>query len=133
MDWTREADVLEKILALLVALAGLADRAVGLPLARQLALLGFLAQAEATARSFVVGLPSGSPAVLGSRASDRAERLAADFRALALMLAAAIARARRRAALVCCVAPLTPPCRRLSVAIAQRQRHERAPTAPDTS
>jgi hypothetical protein len=130
MDWAREEDVLEKILALLVALAGLADRAAGLPLARQLAVLGFLAQAEAAARSFVVG-SGASAAVAGSRAADRAERLSADFRALALMLCAAMARARRLAGPFSCVAPPASPSR--DRPIVKRRHHAQAPTAPDTS
>jgi hypothetical protein len=98
MDWRREGEVLEQILALLVAFAGLADRAVSLPLFLQLPLFAFLTQGEAVARSFIVELPAGAPALLAaSRATDRAARLAADFRALARMLRALLARARRRA------------------------------------
>jgi hypothetical protein len=98
MDWRREVerDVLEEILALLVLLAGLADRAAGQPLSVQLAVLGFLARGEAVARSFVIGLPSGALALVAvSNATDRAERLAAEFRALARILRALLARARR--------------------------------------
>ncbi len=98
MDWRREGEVLEQILALLVAFAGLADRAVGLPLCLQLPLFAFLTQGEAVARSFIVELPAGAPALLAaSRATDRAARLAADFRALARMLRVLLALARRRA------------------------------------
>ena len=98
MDWRREGDVLEQILALLVSFAGLADRAAGLPLCLQLPALIFLTQGEAVARSFVIGLPAGAPAAIaGSHAGDRAERLAADFPALARMLRSLLALARRRA------------------------------------
>ncbi len=100
MDWDARAreDVLEGILALLVSFAGLADRAAGMPLSLALPGLAFLAHGEAVARSYVAGLPTGAPAlVMASDAADRAERLAADFRALARMLRALLARARRRA------------------------------------
>ncbi|APH70298.1 hypothetical protein [Aquibium oceanicum] len=98
MDWRREGDVLEQILALLVSFAGLADRAAGLPLCLQLPALVFLTQGEAVARSFVIGLPAGAPAAIaGSPAGDRAKRLAADFRVLARMLRSLLALARRRA------------------------------------
>jgi hypothetical protein len=96
MDWRREGDMLEQILALLVSFAGLADRAGGLPLALQLPLFAFLAQGEAVGRSFVASLPSGAPAIVAAaRTEDRAERLAADFRMLARILRALLARARR--------------------------------------
>ena len=98
MDWRKEGDVLEHILMLLVSFAALADRAAGMPLSLQLPALGFLTHGEAVARSFVVELPAGTPAlVAASQAGDRAERLAADFRALARILRALLSRARRRA------------------------------------
>ncbi|MFN3549583.1 MAG: hypothetical protein ACK4U0_19020 [Mesorhizobium sp.] len=98
MDWRREDDMLEAILSLLVSFAALADRAAGLPLCLQLPALGFLMQGEAVARSFLVDLPFGAPAlVVASNATDRAERLAADFHALARLLRILLARARRRA------------------------------------
>ena len=98
MNWTREGDGLEQILALLVSFAGLADRAAGQPLSVVLPALAFLAQGEAAARSYVIGLPSGAPAlVAASQATDRAERLAADFRALVRILRALLSQARRRA------------------------------------
>jgi hypothetical protein len=98
MNWTREGEVLEQILALLVLCAGLADRAAGRPLAVALPVLAFLARGEAVTRSYVIGLPSGAPAlVAASRAEDRATRLAADFRALVRILRGLLAQARRRA------------------------------------
>ena len=132
MDWMREAetDVLEHILALLVSFAGLADRAAGMPLCIQLPALGYLAYGEAVARSFVVGLPSGAAAsVVASQATDRAERLAADFRALALLLRALLARARRRARFAARMAELSMLPREL----AQPGHLVPAPSAPDTS
>jgi hypothetical protein len=98
MDWRREGEMLESILALLVSFASLADRAARLPLLLQLPVLSFLARGEDVARSFLVDLPSGALAhVAVSNAADRAERLAAEFRALARLLRALLARARRRA------------------------------------
>jgi len=94
-------EVLEEILALLVLLAGLADRAAGRHLAIALPLLAGLAHAEAVARNCILGLPSGAPARLAvSRAGDRAARLADDFRMLVRILRACLAQARRRARLV---------------------------------
>ncbi|MEX0405660.1 hypothetical protein ABGN05_08310 [Aquibium sp. LZ166] len=130
MDWRREGDVLEQILALLVSFAGLADRAAGLPLCLQLPALVFLTQGEAVARSFVIGLPAGAPAAIaGSHAGDRAERLAADFRALARMLRSLLARARRRAGFA---TPETRPAP-LPRAPARSRRPVPALPAPDTS
>ena len=91
-------EVLEEILTLLVLLAGLADRAAGRPLAIALPVLAGLAHAEAVARNYLIGLPSGAPALIASsRSEDRATRLAADFRTLARILRAYLAQARRRA------------------------------------
>ena len=70
MDWRREGDILEQILALLVSFAGLADRAAGLPLCLQLPALVFLTQGEAVARSFVIGLPAGAPAAIMNAIND---------------------------------------------------------------
>jgi hypothetical protein len=128
-------EVLEEILALLVLLAGLADRAAGRPLAIALPVLAGLAHAEAVARNYLIGLPTGAAAsVATSRATDRAARLAADFRMLARILRAYLAQARRRERL--CVrnaaaqsdastAPQWLAC--------ARRHHAAAPVAPDTS
>ncbi|MFN3545936.1 MAG: hypothetical protein ACK4U0_00460 [Mesorhizobium sp.] len=130
MDWRREGDVLEHILALLVSFAGLADRAAGLPLCLQLPVFVFLTQGEAIARSFVIGLPAGAPAAIaGSHAGDRAERLAADFRALARMLRALLALARRRARF----ASLEPRPEALPRGLSCSGRAVPALPAPDTS
>ena len=131
MDWRREDEILEHILALLVSFAGLADRAAGMPLSIQLSALGFLAHGEAVARSFVVGLPYGSAAsVVASQATDRAERLAADFRALALVLRSLLARARRRARFV---TRETGPSRSPRRLARPQGRDVAALPAPDTS
>jgi hypothetical protein len=96
MGWKEE--VLEEILALLVLLAGLADRAAGRPLAIALPVLAGLAHAEAVARDYIIGLPSGAAALVASSPSeDRAARLAADFRILVRILRTYLAQARRRA------------------------------------
>ena len=133
MDWRREAEgeVLEQIFALIVSFAGLADRAATLPLCLQLPGLAFLVQAEAVARCFVVGLPSGAPAALAiSQSSDRATRLAADFRALALILRMVLARVRRRARHS--FRKDRPSMRPLGSA-GTKTRKVTAPAAPDTS
>jgi hypothetical protein len=97
-DWDRNAnwnrDVLERIVALLFALAHLADLAAGLPYRRRRQVLDILSHGEAEAWAFVMGLPPGAavPADEPESASDAA-RLAASFRALALVLCALLARA----------------------------------------
>lgn len=101
-DWIREVernrDALERIVALLLALAALADRASGLPAARRLDLLCILGRGAAEARAFVTGT-AFSPCEEGGETefhtADDAARLAAGFRALALLLAAILARAGR--------------------------------------
>jgi hypothetical protein len=131
MDWRKEGDMLEQILALLVALAGLADRAAGMPLSLALPALAFLARAEDVARDFLAGLPAGTAAgVVASQATDRAERLSVDLRALARILRTLLARARLRALLATRESlpsrpPRTPSCPQGSLLP--------APPAPDTS
>ncbi len=98
--WDRKADwnhdVLERIVALLFALACLAELAACLPWLRRQQLLGILSHGEAEARAFVMGLPPGTqaPAHASGEAGDAA-RLAASFRALAMMLCAMLAQAAR--------------------------------------
>ncbi len=97
-DWGRKAkwnrDVLERIVALLFALAGLADLAAGLPYRRRRQMLEILSHGEAEAWAFVMGLPPGTvaPAETPDETGGAAS-LAASFRALALMLCALLARA----------------------------------------
>ena len=96
----------------------------------QLPALVFLTQGEAVARSFVIGLPAGAPAAIaGSHAGDRAERLAADFRALARMLRSLLGLARRRARFATLEAPPAP----LPRIPARSGRPVPALPAPDTS
>jgi len=108
MDWLgwnrgveRDRQVLESILALLLGLAAMADRASGLSASDRL--LGYLGLAEAEARGFVIGMlhESGAPApdAAPSSAASHPERLAASFRALAFVLAAMLAQAGRLARL----------------------------------
>jgi hypothetical protein len=93
----RDRAVLERILALLLALAGLADRAAALPAPeRLLAILGF---GEEVAREFVFAI-FGAPADIDDAVSPpagHAERLTARFRMLALAVGALLATARRLA------------------------------------
>jgi AcrR family transcriptional regulator len=109
LGWNREVernrDVLERILALLLAFAGLADRASSLPAPVRLQVLGFLGLGEAEARNFVVGMAHefGAPteaAAVASAPADHADRLAASFRALAWVVGALLAQARRLARLL---------------------------------
>ena len=97
-DWVREVErnreALERIVALLLALAGLADRAAGRPASRRLYLLCILGHGAAEARAFVTGAASGPcEEETEFHTADDAARLAAGFRALALLLAAILARA----------------------------------------
>ncbi len=133
----RERAVLERIVALLLSLAGMADRAASLPAAARLRLLAILGFGEEAARGLVIGLTFGAPADIDDAASPTAgyaELLAARLRILALVLATLLATARQ-----------------LAGALAQGGRHERpmpqrgpagpvvfrlvanAPFAPDTS
>lgn len=104
-DWNRQVnrqrDVLERILALLFLLAGLADRAASEPGHRRRHALAILACAEAEARALVVGLAGapveGGVAPRGCASAADAEHLAAGFRVLALVLGAMLAQACRPA------------------------------------
>jgi hypothetical protein len=94
----RDRAVLERILALLLALAVLADRAAGLPFLKRLPLLAMLGHGEAEARMLIIAMASGSPAepacVLTGTVGD-ATRLAARFRMLAFTLSSLLAQVRR--------------------------------------
>jgi hypothetical protein len=88
-DWNRDA--LERIVALLFALAGLTDLAAGLPVLRRQQVLGILSHGEVEARAFLFGgapVPSDAPGEAGDAA-----RLAVRLRALALMLCILLAHA----------------------------------------
>jgi hypothetical protein len=99
-----EHDVLERIVALLFALAGLAEMAGALPARRRRWVLGILGWGEAAARAFLTGMAPDTPfrdvAPFREDVPDPADvpagdalLLAARFRALALMLVALVARA----------------------------------------
>ena len=96
-DWDGQAnwncDVLERIVALLFALASLADLAAGAPYLRRRQVLEILSHGEVEARAFLFGgapVPSDALENTGDAA-----RLAARFRALALVLCALLAQAAR--------------------------------------
>ncbi len=130
-NWNR--DVLERMVALMFALASLADLAACLPWLRRQQLLGILSHGEAEAWAFVMGLPPGAavPPDAPDSAGDAA-RLAASFRALALMLCAMLA----RAALFALPSAVGSQARRPShgiSGIAVSRPGGPAPPAPDTS
>ncbi len=91
MDWTADSErmraQLTRIVALLLALGILAERACRAPLPVRVLVMGFLRRAESVAWNFVAGevaLPE--PAGEGDDPAS-AMRLAARFRALAIALA----------------------------------------------
>jgi hypothetical protein len=90
-DWNRDA--LLRIVALLFALAGLADLAADAPFLRRRRVLAILGHGEAVACAFLVATVTGAPVTVDEPggACD-APRLAASFRALALALCALLAR-----------------------------------------
>ncbi len=95
--WEGEAnwscDVLERIVALLFALASLADLAAGAPCLRRRQVLEILSHGEAEARAFLFGGAPVPPDALEN--TGDAVRLAARFRALALVLCALMAQIPR--------------------------------------
>jgi hypothetical protein len=127
--WDRSADwggdVLGRIVALLLALAGLADLAAGAPYLRRRRVLGILGHGEAEARAFLFGGAS-EPAEAPGQAGDAA-RLAMRLRALALVLCALLARAAR-CALPGAVGLQAGRCKPAEPAFRQAP-----PPAPDTS
>jgi hypothetical protein len=86
--------MLERILALLFALANLAELAAAAPFLRRRQVLGILSHGEAEARAFVIGVATGAPTPPDAPGeTGDAAGLAASFRALALALCALLARA----------------------------------------
>ncbi|MCV3241110.1 hypothetical protein [Mesorhizobium sp. ZC-5] len=92
MDWTEDGEGMRqrlmRIVALLLALATLAERACRAPLAVRVLVMGFLRPAEQVAWNFIAGgcalpVPAGE-----SDDPASAMRLAGRFRALAIALAA---------------------------------------------
>ena len=91
-NWNR--DVLERIVALLFALANLADLAAGAPYLRRRQALGILNHGEVVARAFVIGMATGAPISSDDlESSGDAACLAVRLRALALMLCLLLAQA----------------------------------------
>jgi hypothetical protein len=91
-NWER--DVLERIVILLFALAGLADRAGGAPFLRRRQVLGILSHGEVVARAFLIGMVSDAQVPTDALEKTRdAAHLAVSLRALALMLCVLLAQA----------------------------------------
>lgn len=136
MDWSN-GDVLKRIIALLLALAGLAERAVGMPRPIRYVVLGILRRAEIAGRKVVAAeardlrvapwLPA-SAAVHGGNAPDDAIGLALCFRLLALALSNLSTLARRFAGQV-----NAPRTRRTGIAGERRWKAIPALTPHDTS
>jgi hypothetical protein len=131
-DWDGQAnwnrDVLERIVALLFALANLADLAADAPYLRRRQVLENLSCGEAEAWAFVMGLPPGAPTPGDAPAEvGDALHLAASFRALALALCALLVRARQSAR------PGAAGPRADREKPARPAGRQAAPSAPDTS
>ena len=101
----RKWEVLERVVAILLALANLAERAAGAPHPVRCVVLWILRRAEAVAQEFVAGSrcaacrprsPDVMPASHGAHPAD-AIALALSFRMLALALQPTLARLRRQA------------------------------------
>lgn len=95
----RDRTALRRILALLLVLSGLAERASGLPVPHRCHVLRMLGCAEARARAFTTGAPYGASGTTGDLPlpqADYAARLAASLRTLALVFGALLARAEMR-------------------------------------
>jgi hypothetical protein len=123
-NWDRGA--LERIVALLFALANLADLAASTSFLRRRRVLGIVSYGEVEARAFVIGFATGELAPADALETTRdAAHLAIRLRALAMMLCVLLA---RRVALT-----------GVSATRADRQRYamqagrQMAPPAADTS
>ena len=126
MDGQQERVALQRIVALLLALADLADLAGESSPAVRALVLWFLRPAELVARDFVFGAPP--PAGFESDGAVEAMRLAHDFRALAGEL-------QRRARLGAGPIASGGALRTFAVALAQglAPAHENTPAPHDTS
>jgi hypothetical protein len=124
-DWSRDA--LGRIVALLFALAGLADRAAGAPFLRRRRVLGIVSYGEAEARAFVIGMATGVPIQADElETTGDAALLAVRLRALALMLCVLLMQAPSAPGVA--AAPRAGQGRP-----ARRIGGHAAPPAPDTS
>lgn len=131
----RERAVLERIVALLLALAGMAEYACALPAPARIRLLAILGFGEEAARDLVVALTPGATADdPASPPAGHADGLAARFRVLALVLATLLATARQLAGVLAhgrrhgLPVPPRGPARPIA-----NMGSEEAPFAPDTS
>jgi hypothetical protein len=128
-DWNR--DVLERIVALLFALANLADLAAGAPFLRRRQVLGILNHGEVVARAFVIDMATGVPISSDElESTGDAACLAVRLRALAMMLCVLLA--RRSARLDVALPPAGRPSHRI-FGPPLRWLDAPAPSAPDTS
>jgi hypothetical protein len=130
--WDGEAnwncDVLERIVALLFALANLADLAAGAPFLRRRQVLGILSRGEAEARAFLVGVSPDVPTFMDApETAGDAACLAASLRALALLLCAMLALAERPAL------PGAAGPQAVRRQVAEPAGRPATPAAPDTS
>ena len=117
MNWTDEIHILRRIVALLLALADLAERAGSVPRAARCRALGILRQALASASvagpARGLGAPLetvGAPGVASDDDPAAAASLAGCLRALALAWAHLLAWMERLAARPARDCPPRPPC-----------------------
>lgn len=121
-----ERIVLERIVALLLALARLVEVAACFPAILRLPVLALLGHGEAVARSFVMCIVQG--AAFPAPSHGGARRLASSFRTLARMLGAMLARAMQVIA-----GRIAGPSRNRAASGARPAPCRPAAPAPDTS
>ncbi len=97
----RDSDVLKRIVALLVSLALLAERAAGSSARRRGEVLSILLWGEAEAWAFVIALATGGMAFSGTQASAEAFALSSDVSASSSDAAHCAVRLRALAMLLC--------------------------------
>jgi hypothetical protein len=131
VSWNR--DVLERIVALLFALANLADLAAGAPFLRRRQVLGILNYGEVEARALVIGMATGAPVSADAlETTCDAAMLAVRLRALALMLCLLLTRVQLLALPGTVGSQARRPLHGIS-GIAVSCPGGPAPSAPDTS
>lgn len=137
MDWQKRREMMERIFALLVSFAVLAERAAGLPALLRWPVLAILRYGESVARDYVMELAweAGAPAhAVAALSAGEAATLADKFRASARLLGLILAWIRHPARVFAavpagpCVAAPTPPRRS-----AGARWSPAALPAPDTS